>query len=65
MTSPFPPALDGAVIPGGCDDCNAEQRLRQDQPGMWSVGIHHDDTCPTWQRIRARRNGTIPDTFRA
>jgi hypothetical protein len=61
--SVIPEALDGAVIPGGCDTCNAEQTLRQEQPGMWSIGIAHDDWCPTWQRIQARRQN-LPDTFR-
>lgn len=61
--SVFPPALDGAVIPGGCDTCNAEQHVTQEQPGLWSIGIHHDAWCPTWQRIQAGR-ATTPDTFR-
>ncbi|MEU0219418.1 hypothetical protein ABZ281_31915 [Streptomyces sp. NPDC006265] len=64
MTDPFPPHLDGAVIPGGCPDCNAEQHIRQDQPGIWAIGIHHDDTCPTWHRIENQRAGIVPDTFR-
>jgi hypothetical protein len=61
--SVIPEHLNGAVIPGGCPDCNAEQHLRQEEPGMWSIGIHHDDTCPTWRRIQNRRQ-TIPNTFR-
>lgn len=59
----IPPELDGAVIPGGCDTCNAEQRLTEEQPGMWAIGIAHDDSCPTWRRIQAGRTAT-PDTFR-
>ena len=62
MPNVIPAALDGAVIPGGCDTCHAEQHVRQEQPGMWSIGVHHDDWCPTWQRIQAQRAGT-PDTF--
>ena len=59
----IPKALDGAVILGGCDTCNAYQRLTEEQPGFWSIGIAHDDWCPTWRRIRAQR-GPVPDTFR-
>lgn len=61
--SVIPDVLDGAVIPGGCDTCNAEQRIRQEQPGFWVIGIAHDDWCPTWQRIQAQR-ASAPDTFR-
>lgn len=61
--SVIPAELDGAVIPGGCDTCNAVQTIRQDQPGLWSIGIAHDDWCPTWQRIQAQRAG-LPSTFR-
>lgn len=61
--SVFPAELDGAVIPGGCDTCNAEQRITQEQPGLWSIGIAHDDWCPTWRSIQARR-AAVPATFR-
>lgn len=53
--SVIPDHLDGAVIPGGCGTCNAEQRITQLEPGMWSIGIAHDDWCPTWQRIQTNR----------
>lgn len=59
----IPPELDGAVIPGGCDTCDAEQRLVQVRPGIWSIGISHDDQCPTWERIQDQREH-VPDTFR-
>lgn len=59
----IPPALDGAVLPGGCGTCNAEQNLVQVRPGIWSIGIAHDDWCPTWRRIQASRAAT-PDTSR-
>ncbi|MFF7840418.1 hypothetical protein ACFZC6_16560 [Streptomyces ossamyceticus] len=63
LMSVIPPDLDGAAIPGGCDTCNAEQNLVQVRPGVWSIGIAHDDSCPTWRRIQAQR-ATTPDTFR-
>jgi hypothetical protein len=51
----LPPELDGAVIPGGCDNCEAEQGLAEIRPGIWSIEIRHDDTCPTYQHILAQR----------
>lgn len=47
----LPPDPDGAVIPGGCDDCDAEQRLAEISPGIWSIAICHDDGCPAYRRI--------------
>lgn len=38
--------LDGARIPGGCDHCDAYQTVEPLSPGVWSLGIHHDDWCP-------------------
>lgn len=32
-------------IDGGCDDCNAFQRLTQTD-GIWHLVVHHDETCP-------------------
>lgn len=61
--SVIPEELNGAVIPGGCGTCNAEQRITQEQPDIWTLGIAHDDWCPTWQQIQAGRAAT-PDTFR-
>lgn len=52
----IPPELDGTNIPGGCDDCDAEQGLTQVRPGIWSMEIRHDDDCPTWARIRNQRS---------
>ncbi|MEV4863099.1 hypothetical protein [Streptomyces ossamyceticus] len=58
--SVIPALLDGATIPGGCDTCNAEQRITQLEPGMWTIGIAHDDWCPTWKRIQAQRRTPPP-----
>lgn len=49
-------ALDGAVIPGGCGDCNATQRFER-VPGFARLSrlvIVHDDGCPALAR-RGRR----------
>ena len=47
-------AFAGHRIPGGCDDCDAYQEMTQ-QDGIYVLTVHHDDTCSTWQQIRARR----------
>jgi hypothetical protein len=42
--------LDGARIPGGCDDCDAYQIVVATAGGMRGVSaiqIYHDDWCPT------------------
>jgi hypothetical protein len=46
--------MAGQRIPGGCDDCDAYQEMTK-QDGIYVLTVHHDDTCPTWQQIRARR----------
>ena len=49
-------ALDGAVIPGGCDDCRAEQRIERVRGFSrltWLV-IVHDDSCPALARRTGR-----------
>lgn len=44
--------IAGHRIPGGCDDCDAYQIAHRDVAGMWQLTVRHDDTCPTWRRIR-------------
>ncbi|MGA8724138.1 MAG: hypothetical protein WB565_03800 [Acidimicrobiales bacterium] len=39
-------ALAGQSLPGGCDDCNAEQTIAQISPGVWTMTVAHDDDCP-------------------
>jgi len=46
--------LDGAEVPGGCDDCDAYQTVAAVERGIWVVTVHHDDDCPTLRRIRRR-----------
>jgi hypothetical protein len=50
-------ALRGAEIPGGCDECNANQTLKKDPdfPSLFHLHIHHDDWWPFLARIEARR----------
>jgi hypothetical protein len=48
-------ALDGARIPGGCEDCDAYQDVtaNADGPGLHKITVRHDDWCP-W--LAARRS---------
>lgn len=48
-------ALDGAHIPGGCDDCDAYQTLETDASGVTVLTVHHDDSCPWWNEQGADR----------
>lgn len=47
-------ALDGLVIPGGCDTCDALQEVAV-VGRITRVSIRHDEWCPTWLRISSRR----------
>jgi hypothetical protein len=33
-------------IPGGCEDCDAYQIVSRVAEGIFSLNIHHDDSCP-------------------
>lgn len=47
--------LAGQAIPGGCDQCEADQVPHQEYPGVWRLQIRHDDGCPFYARIRRYR----------
>lgn len=38
--------------PGGCDSCNAEQKLRSIGNGVWRLTTIHDDWCPVFASMR-------------
>lgn len=49
-------ALDGVVVPGGCRDCRAEQRIER-IPGysrLTMITVVHADTCPALARRTGR-----------
>lgn len=50
-------SIAGQTIPGGCDDCAAEQTVREEPgyPGVWRMTVAHDDTCPWFAARRASR----------
>jgi len=49
-------AVAGRDLHGGCDYCDAGQRLQQDAPHVWTLVIVHEDRCPKLRRARARDN---------
>jgi hypothetical protein len=53
---PFLSSLAGKRIPGGCSDCEAEQRLDEVVPNCWSLVIAHDDDCPVLRSSTAGLN---------
>ena len=38
--------LPDQPIPGGCDDCDAVQRLTTDGAGIYVLTVEHDASCP-------------------
>lgn len=45
-------ALDGARIPGGCDTCDAYQTIDATHAPLFTINVHHDEACQTWQAIQ-------------
>jgi hypothetical protein len=43
-------------IPGGCPDCGAYQTMRQERPNVYTLTIHHDDTCPTYRAMTKEKH---------
>lgn len=46
--------LDGARIPGGCDQCEAVTEPRVDGFGIVHLTVRHDDWCPALAAKEAR-----------
>ncbi len=46
--------LDGAKIPGGCDQCDAYQTVEAVTAGIWNITVYHDEWCPALRRIERR-----------
>lgn len=38
-----------------CSDCASETTYARDEYGILHATIAHDDTCPTYRRMRGRR----------
>lgn len=43
-------------IPGGCDYCDSLQTVEAMAPGVYTLTVHHDDTCPVLRAVAARSN---------
>lgn len=46
-------ALDCFTPAGGCDECEAEERLSVVSDGVFRVLVVHEDECPRLARIEA------------
>lgn len=46
-------SLVGQEIAGGCDSCDAVQRIRHEDR-IYRVTVMHEDRCPEWRRMRKR-----------
>lgn len=47
MLNEFFAQFAGRMIPGGCEDCDAEQWPRvEDETGIFVIEIRHDEDCP-------------------
>ena len=46
-------AMTGRRLPGGCDDCDAYQRVTRYADGLYLLTVFHDDTCP-WLNRRTK-----------
>jgi len=53
---PFLDSLTGKRIPGGCTDCEAEQRIEEVAENVWTLVIAHEDQCPVLRLRLARCN---------
>jgi hypothetical protein len=47
-------SLDGAEISGGCDTCDAHQTVHVIDRGVTNIRVHHDQWCPSYQRMVTR-----------
>jgi hypothetical protein len=47
-------SIVGVDIPGGCEHCNAFQRVSKVSDGVFVMGVHHDDWCP-WHKQHVQK----------
>ena len=47
--------LEGARIPGGCEDCDAYKTAHPMAAGMWNIAVYHDDWCPVLSAHEKRK----------
>lgn len=45
-------AQQAQPIPGGCDSCNAYQRVVEVADGVFQIGVFHDDWCSEHPELR-------------
>lgn len=44
--------MEGLRVAGGCDDCAAYQTIDASQAPIYTIHVHHDDTCPAYRAMR-------------
>lgn len=49
-------ALDGLEVPGGCDYCDAIQRIVKMSENGTMIKVMHDDDCPWWIEYQRRNS---------
>lgn len=49
-------SLTEHLIAGGCDQCNAAQKMAEVVPGVWLLTVAHDDGCPALRVKKANLN---------
>lgn len=55
MTQKAPLSIRAFAAAYRCPDCLSETAQPvADQLGIWHVYVHHDDTCPMYQRLKAK-----------
>lgn len=54
-----PPKVRALAAAYQCPDCLSENGVPfQDSFGIWHLNVHHDDTCPTYRRLKAEGSAT-------
>lgn len=53
--APIAASVGTGRIPGGCPDCDAYQTLDASAAPVYRLTVHHDDTCPTYLRLKETR----------
>ena len=44
------------TLTGLCPDCDAQAQIIEQAPGVYVLGIAHDDTCPTYRAMTGDRS---------
>ena len=42
-----------------CDDCVSENELVELSPNVFVLRVAHDETCPTFRRMKGKKNESL------